>query len=337
MTKVTSPEFLCTNCEQKSIFTRIKHQESLIIKGEEIIINAEYCKCDSCGDEVLIPGVNPDPFELAYREYRKRHGFLQPEEIRTWRRLHKLTQSELASLLGLGIATLNRYENGAIQNEAHEKLLRLIMDPSGYAKLLSHSSDIFSEAKRKELLETLESVNLISNSVDDSLLSVAGGAKVDEFSGYRKLNLSKLYNVILFFSKEGIFKTKLNKLLFYADFKYFKEYTVSITGARYIRLPYGPVPDNYERYYTSLLSKNSLQTIEEGYPDGEIFELLKTNISPDLSIFDTSEIRILASVSEHFHNYTAGQIKECSHNEVGYRKTDDNKAISYKYASQLSY
>ncbi|NIO19633.1 MAG: DUF4065 domain-containing protein, partial [Candidatus Aenigmarchaeota archaeon] len=47
--------------------------------------------------------------------------------------------------------------------------------------------------------------------------------------------------------------TVLNKLLFYADFKHCKEYTVSISGSRYARLPYGPVPDNWAHYLAFLI------------------------------------------------------------------------------------
>ena len=67
------------------------------------------------------------------------------------------------------------------------------------------------------------------------------------------LGLAKLFNAILFFCKGRVLKTKLNKLLFYADFKHFKEYAVSITGARYARIPFGPAPDKYAFYFATLL------------------------------------------------------------------------------------
>ena len=52
----------------------------------------------------------------------------------------------------------------------------------------------------------------------------------DEFSGYRRLDLDKFFNVVLYFCKDGDFKTKINKLLFYADFLHFKQYTVLLPG-----------------------------------------------------------------------------------------------------------
>jgi len=337
MKEVATTKYLCTNCEKVTTFKRIIKEEIFPVKGKEIKVNAEYCKCDNCGDEVFAPGINPDPFDLAYREYRKRHGLLQPESIRSWRKAYKLTQHEMASLLGLGIATLNRYENGALQNESHERLLRLAMNPDNYLKLLENPRQIISESRKRALLEAFRKTDAVSRSIDDAILIATGSARVDELTGYSKFNLRKLYNAILFFARDGVAKTKLNKLLFYADFKHFKEYTVSITGVQYVHLPYGPVPDNYEMYYASLISRNSLQIIEETYPDGYVCELLKIHKAPDINVFDTSEIRILASVREDFQGYTARQMKERSHEEEGYKSTSDRQTISYKYASQLSY
>jgi len=38
-------------------------------------------------------------------------------------------------------------------------------------------------------------------------------------SGYKKLDLNRLFQMIIFFAKDGVLKTKLCKLIFYADFK----------------------------------------------------------------------------------------------------------------------
>jgi DNA-binding transcriptional regulator YiaG len=51
--------------------------------------------------EFVIPGVDSNPLDKAYRSYRAKHYYLQPEEIKNFRKRYRLTQSELASLLGL--------------------------------------------------------------------------------------------------------------------------------------------------------------------------------------------------------------------------------------------
>ena len=95
---------------------------------------------------------------------------------------------------------------------------------------------------------------------------IYGNYPPDVFSGYKRFELEKFFEAIKFFCfQERVFKTKLMKLLFYADFSHFKKYSVSITGARYARLPYGPVPDQFEKWLAALLMEDSLQVEEEWY------------------------------------------------------------------------
>jgi putative zinc finger/helix-turn-helix YgiT family protein len=337
MEAVNVTRILCTNCEKETDVEKVTKKEIFTIRGEPISVNVEYTKCKECGDEVLNPATNLDPFELAYREYRRKHALLQPEEIADWRKAHNLKQSELAKLIGIGVATLNRYENGALQNESHEKLLRLAMDPANLSKLIEQSEGIFSEDKKKKLLEQLRNSGEVSNSFDSTIIINFGGNEQDILSGFAKLNLSKLYNLILYYSKNGVLKSKLNKLLFYSDFKHFKECVLSITGLRYAHLPYGPVPDNYEMFYATMASKGLIEFIEELYPGGYTGEKIKAVKEPDLNVFSPSELRVMASVIEDFKNYKAKQIRDYSHAEKGYQKTHDGEIISYAYASELNY
>ena len=46
--------------------------------------------------------------------------------------------------------------------------------------------------------------------------------------------------------KKLIMKTKLLKELFYIDFLYYKKSCISITGLEYAKLPYGPVPEDFD-------------------------------------------------------------------------------------------
>jgi putative zinc finger/helix-turn-helix YgiT family protein len=337
MKKINITRGLCTKCEKETEFERIVKKETFNVRGEPIILDVEYIRCQGCGDEVLNPSVNHDPFELAYKEYRRKHALLQPEEIASWRKEHHLTQSEFAKLLGIGVATINRYENGALQNESHEKLLRLAMDSPNLLKLIEKSEGVFPETRKRKLVETLKESEEISRSLDDTIMINFGSDEKDSLNGFRKLDLSKLYNAVLFFSRDGELKSKLNKLLFYADFKHFKEYTLSITGLRYAHLPYGPVPDNYAMYYAAMFSKGLVEFMEESYPKGYVGELIKAVKEPDLNIFSPSELRIIASVMEDFKGYTATKIQNFSHKEKGYQQTSDGEIISYAYANELNY
>lgn len=337
MKAVKAARILCTNCEKETDGKKVTKKEVFNVRGEPVSVDVEYTKCQECGDEVLDPAADTDPFELAYGEYRRKHNLLQPEEISNWRKAHHLKQSELAKLTGIGVATLNRYENGALQNESHEKLLRLAMDSANLSRLIEKSEGIFSEDKKKKLLEQLRDSGEISDSFDNTIIINFGGDEQDILSGFTKLNLPKLYNLILYYSKNGVLKSKLNKLLFYSDFKHFKECTLSITGLRYAHLPYGPVPDNYAMFYAAMASKGLIEFIEELYPGGYTGEKIKALKDPDLNIFSPSELRVMASVIEDFENHKAKEIQDFSHKEKAYQLTNDGEIISYAYASELNY
>jgi putative zinc finger/helix-turn-helix YgiT family protein len=293
-------------------------------------------KCRECGDEVLDPSLGVDPFNAAYEEYRKRHALLTPGEITNWRGSYNLTQNELAGLIGIGTATLSRYESGSLQEESLDRLLRFTMEPSNLLKLVERSEGVFKPAKKERLIKALTEARADSCSIDTAIVLNLGGYQPDEFSGYRKLDLTKLYNAILFFCKNGVVKTKLNKLLFYADFKHYKEYGVPITGARYAHIPFGPGPDNYEIYFASLNTQKAIQFEEEIYT-GYVGENIKAIKEPTLGLFTTSELKIMASVAEHFDKHSASEITKFSHKEVGYQETENGELISYTYAAKLNY
>ena len=338
----TAVRGLCSNCEKETRLELVTKEEVIRVRNKPIKIELQYLRCVECGDEAFDPSLNVDPFSPAYRKYRKEYGFLQPEEIREWRKANKLTQGELAKLLGVGGATISRYENGALQDPSHEKLLRLAMNPSNLLQLVEQSEGVFTESKKRRLIEGLEQVQAGGNSIDSTIMVSLGNYEPNEYSGYRRLDLEKLYSAILFFCKEGVLKTKLNKLLFYADFKHYKGYAISITGARYAHIPFGPAPDNYDIYYGALSSQKAIQFIEEIYPakrGGEpvVGEIIKAVKKPDLSLFAASELRIMASVQEDFEKYNAREITDFSHKEVGYQETEEGGTISYDYAKKLNH
>lgn len=334
MTKTIKTQYPCTNCDKETKFELVPKNESFDIRGEPITVNVEYMKCTNCGDEIYDPAINHDPFELAYQEYRRIHGYLQPTEITNWRKERGLTQTEVAAVLGTGVATVNRYENGSLQSESHENLLRLAMDSSNLLKLIEKSEGVFPEERKKKIVDTLRKSKEILCTFEDSII-INFGDDENIFNGFQKLNLSKLFNAVLFFARDGgVFKSKLNKLLFYSDFKHFKEYTLSITGLKYAHLPYGPVPDNYAIYYATMASKDLIKFIEEPF-NNYIGEKIISSREPDLNVFSASELRVLASVSERCKEYTAAKIQELSHEETGYQQTSDGEIISYEYAGKL--
>lgn len=326
---------ICPNCEKEAELELIHRVEDIKVRGEAIKVEVKYYKCKNCGEEFEDPHSDEDPLDKAYRAYRRRHGMMQPEEVRDFRKRFGLTQNEMSSLLGWGGATLSRYENGALQDETHEKALRLAMEPRNLLKLIEEALDALSPEKRNRLISELQAAEEEAYSLERIYEERFGNYEGDKLSGYRRHDLGKLFNAILYFCKGGVLKTKLNKLLFYADFKHFKAYSVSITGARYAHVPFGPAPDKYALYFATLLENGAIDVKEYVYSEDVIGEEFISAKEPDLSLFSDSELKILATVKEYFKDFTAKRITDFSHDEKGYKETATGDMISYEHADEL--
>ena len=326
---------ICPNCEKICDVELHKEGEELIVRGESITVPVEYYKCSECGADFEDPRSTYDPLMVAYEEYRRRHKMMQPEEIRLLRRQYGLTQKDLSRLLGWGDVTLTRYENGALQDKTHDTVLQMIRDPKNVLELIERNGGFLGEERRKRLTGLLKKAQKESQSVSVFLAEYFGQYKPDVLSGFRRIDLTKLYQAIVFFCIGGTLKTKLNKLLFYADFKHFKEFSVSITGVQYVRLPHGPVPDNYEFYLAALQGKEGPIQLHEEQMGPYIGEVFYASVSPDLLVFSDTELKVLSEVKKHFENYNASQIRDYSHKEKAYKETSDGQFITYEYANDL--
>ena len=326
---------VCPNCEKISELEHIITTEEVNVRGDLIKIEVEYYKCTECGEEFEDPGSKDDPLEKAYREYRRKHGMIQPEEISEMRKHYGLTQQELSKLIGWGGATLSRYENGALQDDAHDRVLQLIKSPENMHRLMVKNGSILPEEKRNRLLNELSAATEKLCSFPNILSERFGKYEPSIESGYKKLDLNKLFQMILFFAKDGVLKTKLCKLIFYADFKCFKDYAISISGAKYAHAHHGPVPDNYEYYFATLIHDEKAIRVEEinyGEYAGEIFY---SESEPDFSVFSDNELEVLLLVKKYFQNFNATKIREFSHNEKGYNETKVGDIISFDYSNDL--
>ncbi|MBM4131877.1 DUF4065 domain-containing protein [bacterium] len=133
----------------------------------------------------------------------------------------------------------------------------------------------------------------------------------------------------------GVPRTKLNKLLWYADFLAFRQNTTSISGARYAHLPHGPAPDDCDTLFAWLSGPEGALRLEEVSSGTLDWEVLVANESPDHGQNSNSELALLAQVAERFKDATARALRDLSHKEPGYEQTRDGEIISYEFAERM--
>jgi len=325
---------ICPSCEEMTILETVWENEMIVVRGEQIAVKAKYQKCLECGEKSIDLNDEYDHLVEAYKIFRHRHGMIQPEEIRAFRKRYGLSQSELSRLLGWGETTLSRYENGALQDETHDTALRLAMEPSTLLRLIGKKPDSLNPKREENLIELLKEEESQIFSYSWFFETQIGSYERDEFSGYKPLDFEKVVNALLYFCQEGTFKTKLNKLLFYLDFKHFKDQSVSVTGLRYAHLPYGPVPNDFDAYF-SFMQHNEMLRVEEVFFEENSAEQYSAAAEPRLGLFPNTELKTLIYIKEKFKNYTSRDISKLSHEEAGYKATRTGDLISYSFAEHL--
>jgi hypothetical protein len=121
-------------------------------------------------------------------------------------------------------------------------------------------------------------------------------------------------------------RTKLNKVLFFADFEAYRRTGRSITGSVYQHLPQGPCPHQLLPAINSLGNDVVWRTTET--PVGRQHQLVALR-SARVDIFDGVEIAIVDEVIDHLRGLTNGQVSELSHETIAWRLTQNGDEIPY--------
>jgi len=145
---------LCFNCDYEEELQPIREPVIITVRGESIPATKEFYQCPNCG-HAFTSSLGHDALDEAYREYRHRHHLLQPEDIRNKREQYGLTQQELSTLLGWKENTLSKYENGALQEESQDTLLKFALEPINLLQLIKRKPDAINSDKRTGLIEQL--------------------------------------------------------------------------------------------------------------------------------------------------------------------------------------
>jgi hypothetical protein len=167
-----------------------------------------------------------------------------------------------------------------------------------------------------------------------------GNHLADIYSGYRNPNFEKFTEMVVYFSEKiEPFKTKMNKLLFYADFLMFKQTCFSISGVRYKAIDMGPVPNNFQSIFEYLANKDEIDIYTTEFSNGHVGEQFKARKDRPFKVdlFSENELEVLEKVATVFKPTSTNEIIELSHLEEAWKKNEKGKSvISYEYAFELN-
>jgi len=237
------------------------------------------------------------------------------QRIAMLRKQKDWSQDDLARRIGISRTALTQIELGNRNLD--------IMELQKLSLVLGFSMDEIMSTNF-EIDQKLEEVQSIKEIKSAERISVP------------KLQVEKFKNVLLYIlercaGKPNVGETVVYKLLYFSDFNYYELYEEQMTGAKYRKFPYGPVPQSMDRILNQMIDNNQLQLIQteyHGYPQKRYIPLAK----PDLTKLKASEVEVIDRVLDQMSDWSATMISDYSHGDKPWRATSMNDDLNYELA-----
>jgi len=318
-----------------------KETRSINFRKESFKVVFHYYKCQDSGEQFTTDALDEVNMNQVYNQYRDLFKIPFVEEIIRIRKKYGLSAAKMSAILGFGANSYRQYESGEMPSVSNARLIQMVDDPKKFIDLVQLCDALDNKTKEKHIAIAQNIVedrkrNIFNFNLKDYLL---GNHLADVFSGYRNPNFEKFTEMVVFFSEQiEPYKTKMNKLLFYADFLMFKQSCFSISGVRYRAIDMGPVPNNFQSIFEYLANNNYIDINYTQFPQGYTGEQFKARkerpFNPEL--FTETELEVLNNVVKEFKESSTNTIIETSHLEEAWKKNEkDKNVISYNYAFDL--
>lgn len=314
----------CPHCDGKAELVLEKKKHTF--RKEEFDIFQHFYKCIKCKSEFTNTELDEVNTNQVYNQYRGKYSIPFPYQLTSAREYYDLSAAKMAEILGLGINQYRLYENDEIPSQSHGTLLNLVIYTKDFRDIILRKKNTIRKSEKiiiylNKLIEEEKSsfFNLKKLLFNTSVIP-------NSYTGFTLPNFEKFSNMVLFFVKSASFKTRLNKLLFYADFANYKYYGKSISGSEYAAIQMGPVPDQYD-FKFSLLANEQIISLELGTIKDNEVEKFNAQSRFNKDLFKSTEIDIMGYVLNHFKFKKTSEIIKLSHNELAWKNNKTGKKL----------
>lgn len=294
-------------CDKCGLVTRIELKNTIKnfkIRGETISFKSETIFCPKCKQAIFSEKYDEETIMKAYDIYRNKKRFLSAKTIRNIRENYGLSQLAFDRLLKWPKGTLFRYEQGYLQTKEQDILLRKLSDYRQMWDYLQINQELLKEE------EYLRVAQIIKN------------------SGYRNNDYHRITAIVLYLLNRcgSLYKTKLYKLLFYADMIAYKDLGQSLSGFSYYHYAYGPYPKGFDRLLDRMVADRYL------YFENERLSSKQIDIQ---GVLQNSNMEVLDKVATKFKDFDVREIILYSHQEKAYYLSKDGDRISYDWSKEI--
>lgn len=123
-------------------------------------------------------------------------------------------------------------------------------------------------------------------------------------------------------------RTKLNKLLFYSDFRAYEYLGASISGQPYQKREFGPTPKALMPVVSGLEEEGVCVWADRTW-HGRPMKKLVALREPLLSVFSPEEVDLIRNTVEELRSYDGSEISEKSHRFAGWQASAIGEEVPY--------
>jgi uncharacterized phage-associated protein len=150
------------------------------------------------------------------------------------------------------------------------------------------------------------------------------------YSANEKLKQAILYVLSKAPQPEAIGLKKLCKLLYFADFAFYKKNNQSITGVDYLRWEFGPVPEKIYDTIEDLQNANRLTVTKVQLNDQFFQKKFEISSKDEFGFLSDEEREELNRIITILGSKSGKDLENLSHLDTPWQVTEPNQKIKYK-------
>lgn len=166
-------------------------------------------------------------------------------------------------------------------------------------------------------------------------LSVLFGVSLEDMEHGELPSYEKYKQMILAFLRlnKSVPKTKLAKLLYFADFGWFYSHLKSMSGMQYRKIQYGPVADTYFRLIDEMFDAGDI-SIEQTEGGAMLVSETRGGAKAKLTHISKEEAGLMKKINEKWKGKRTADVVAFTHKQFPYLYAQDNEIVSYNLFTQ---
>jgi len=166
-------------------------------------------------------------------------------------------------------------------------------------------------------------------------LSEVFGISLEDMDRGELPNYEKYKQMILAFLRlnKSVPKTKLAKLLYFADFAWYYSHLESMSGMQYRKIQYGPVADSYFRLIDEMFDNGEI-SIEQTEKGAMLVSQTRSGAKTNLPNLSKEESKLIEKINEKWRGKRTEEVVDFTHKQMPFMFAEDNDIVSYDIFTQ---